>query len=315
MIYVKIFLICSLFFHKFLLLAQKDVYLFAYFTGRGEDGLHLAYSYDGLKWIAINNNKSILKPQIGEEKLMRDPCIIKGGDGKFHLVWTTGWWNRYIGYANSEDLIKWSDQKLLEVMKHEPDAKNCWAPELYYDTKKKQYLIFWSTTIPGRHKEVPTSESEKGLNHRIYYTITKNFEDFSKPDLFFNPDFSVIDATILKYKGIYYMFVKNENSNPPEKNIRYTTSKNLYGPYNILVSNPITGNYWAEGPTAIKINGYIYVYFDKYREKKYGVVRTKDFKNWEDISNLLEMPLGIRHGSILKIDKNVLQKLLEHFNN
>ena len=34
--------------------AQTDVYLFAYFTQNGQDGLHFAYSYDGLKWDSLN---------------------------------------------------------------------------------------------------------------------------------------------------------------------------------------------------------------------------------------------------------------------
>ena len=51
----------------------KDVFLFSYFINNGEDGLHLAYSYDGLYFIALNKNKSFLKPMVGEDKLMRDP--------------------------------------------------------------------------------------------------------------------------------------------------------------------------------------------------------------------------------------------------
>jgi|GEM_PF-5772697 len=31
-------------------LCAKNIYIFSYFVGNGEDGLHLAYSYDGLKW-------------------------------------------------------------------------------------------------------------------------------------------------------------------------------------------------------------------------------------------------------------------------
>ena len=32
----------------FYVFAQKDVYLFAYFVQNGQDGLHFAYSYDGV---------------------------------------------------------------------------------------------------------------------------------------------------------------------------------------------------------------------------------------------------------------------------
>ena len=36
-------------------LDAKDVYMFSYFVGNGEDGLHLAYSYDGLKWEDVSD--------------------------------------------------------------------------------------------------------------------------------------------------------------------------------------------------------------------------------------------------------------------
>ena len=79
---------------------QTPEYLFAYFTGNGEDGLHFARSTDGLKWTEIAGGRSFLKPAVGSS-LMRDPSIARGPDGTFHLVWTTGWWDRGIGIAHS----------------------------------------------------------------------------------------------------------------------------------------------------------------------------------------------------------------------
>ena len=66
-------------------------FLFSYFTGNGEDGLHLAWSRDGYHWERLNGGKSFLRPEVGESKLMRDPCLLRGPDGTFHLVWTTSW--------------------------------------------------------------------------------------------------------------------------------------------------------------------------------------------------------------------------------
>jgi hypothetical protein len=44
--------------------------------------------------------------------------------------------------------------------------------------------------------------------------------------MFFDPEFSVIDAAIVKDKNKeLIMVVKNENSNPPEKNLRITKTK------------------------------------------------------------------------------------------
>jgi len=127
--------------------------------------------------------------------------------------------------------------------------------------------------------------------------------------MFFNPSFSVIDATILPRANTYYMFLKNENPNPAEKNIRLTQSASAAGPYPIEVSAPITGKYWAEGPTALVVGDYVYVYFDKYMEHKYGAVRSKNMKDWEDVSDKITFPDGVRHGTALKVSNEIFKKL------
>lgn len=303
--FVLFLLLCLVHFGQ----AQDKVFLFSYFVDNGQDGLHFASSTDGITWKAIKGGNSFLTPNVGKDKLMRDPCVIQGADGEFKMVWTSGWNDRIIGYASSKDLIHWSEQKAIPVMEHEPTAKNAWAPEVFYDDKTKNYLIFWATTIPGRHSDVAESEREKGLNHRIYYTKTPDFKTFSETKMFFNPTFSAIDATILKDGKWYYMFVKNENPKPAEKNIRVTRSKKAEGPFPIEVSAPITGNYWAEGPTSIKIGEYTYVYFDKYIDHKYGAVRSKDYKTWEDVSDQVSFPKGLRHGTVLEVSKSVFERL------
>lgn len=293
-------------------LLADNVYLFSYFKGNGEDGLHLAYSHDGLKWQALKNDKSFLTPNIGKDKLMRDPSICQDPDGTYHMVWTSGWWDRIIGYASSKDLVNWSEQKAIPVMEHEPEAKNSWAPELFYDDATRTYYILWATTIPGRHSEVATSKSENGLNHRIYYVTTKDFNTFSDTKIFFNPDFCAIDAAIMKQAdGQYMIAVKNENSAPAEKNIRITRTTSLNSGFPTRVSDPITGDYWAEGPSPLQIDDYTYIYFDKYTQHKYGAVRSKDGQNWEDVSEMIEFPQGTRHGTAFTVPEHVLQLLLK----
>nr|WP_300935462.1 glycoside hydrolase family 43 protein [uncultured Muribaculum sp.] len=293
-------------------LLADNVYLFSYFKGNGEDGLHLAYSHDGLKWQALKNDKSFLTPNIGKDKLMRDPSICQDPDGTYHMVWTSGWWDRIIGYASSKDLVNWSEQKAIPVMEHEPEAKNSWAPELFYDDATRTYYILWATTIPGRHSEVATSKSENGLNHRIYYVTTKDFNTFSDTKIFFNPDFCAIDAAIMKQAdGQYMIAVKNENSAPAEKNIRITRTTSLNSGFPTRVSDPITGDYWAEGPSPLQIDDYTYIYFDKYTQHKYGAVRSKDGQNWEDVSEIIEFPQGTRHGTAFTVPEHVLQLLLK----
>ena len=47
--------------------ASGSALLFSYFIGNGEDGLHLAWSEDGLEWTALNGGRSCLTPTVGEE--------------------------------------------------------------------------------------------------------------------------------------------------------------------------------------------------------------------------------------------------------
>ena len=77
------------------------------------------------------------------------------------------------------------------------------------------------------------------------------------------------------------------------------------------VSAPITGDYWAEGPAPLKVGDYLYVYFDKYRDGRYGAVRSKDGITWEDVSEQVFFPTGIRHGTAFTVNKRVLEALMK----
>jgi hypothetical protein len=285
-----------------------SAYIFTSFRGNGEDGLHLAYSHEGLTFTPIKGDQSFLEPTVGG-KLMRDPCIIKGPDHVFHMVWTTSWEDKGIGIAHTQDLIHWSKQTFVPVMEHEPKAKNCWAPEITWDTEGQQYVIYWATTIPDRFAETAKA-ADKGWNHRMYYTTTKDFRSFSATRLFYNPGFNVIDSTIISTKDHYLMITKDETRHPPAKNLHLASSNKVTGPWKKLGEPFSPEGVWVEGATTLKIDDYWYVYFDCYAIHRYGAMRTKDFKNWEDVSEKLKVPKGMRHGTVLEVSKGILDKLL-----
>lgn len=278
----------------------SDYFLFTSFRGNGEDGLHLALGTDGLHWSALNGDRSYLKPAVGKGQLMRDPCLAQGPDGTFHLVWTTGWTDQTIGYASSTNLVDWSEQRAFPVVSHEPAARNAWAPELFFDEQKREWLIFWATTIPGRFPETDQT-GNNGLNHRIYFTSTKDFASLSPTELLFDPGFNVIDATIIKSGSKFVMIFKDERQNPVKKNLRTAVADRARGPYR-QVSEPFTPD-WVEGPSALRIGSEWLVYFDRYREHQYGAVKTRDFRSWTDISTQVSFPKDHRHGSVLRISK------------
>jgi hypothetical protein len=289
---------------------QKKIYLFSYFIGNGEDGLHLAYSIDGYRWENINDGESLLTPLVGENKLMRDPCITQGPDGTFHMVWTTSWTGKTIGYASSSDLIQWSEQVAIPVMAQGDSVKNCWAPEINYNKEDDSFIIYWSSTVSGKFPETANS-TKGGQNHRVYFTTTRDFVKFTETELFYDPGFNVIDASINEDDGRFVMFIKNETELPKaEKNISVVFADKITGPYGIPEMS-ITGDYWAEGPTSIKIDGTWFVYFDKYRKHEFGLVTSTDLVSWREESEKLDMPVGIRHGTVLKITPKVLSNLLK----
>ena len=241
---------------------------------------------------------------------MRDPYIHQGPDGRFHMVWTTGWRGRGIGYAWSDDLLHWSEQRELPVMGGEPSAQNCWAPEILYDRERGVHLLYWSSTIPGRF---PETEDPGHWNHRIYCAETADFRTLGDTELLVDPGFNAIDADILERDGRWLLFLKNETEPPLplEKNIRFLVAAGPRGPYG-PASAPITGDYWAEGPCAVAMGDGVTVFFDKHRERRYGAVRSTDLRTWEDISDRLIIPPPARHGHVFAVAEPVLAALLRH---
>lgn len=298
--------------------AQEKAYIFSYFdTKKQAAGLCLAYSYDGFKWTPLNDNKAFLAPTVGKDKLMRDPSICQGPDGTFHMVWTSSWHDRIIGYASSKDLVHWSEQKAIPVMMHEAEAQNSWAPELYYDQKTKKFWIFWASTVPGA-KKVKTEGclSENGSNHRIYACTTKDFKTFSKTKLWYNPDFNAIDAAVVKdpVTGKLIMAVKNENLYPEEKNIRIAYGKKMKKGFSKKVSAPIHPKVRCEGPSPLFVGNDLVVFYDMYGRHKYGASISHDHgKTWEDCTDRIVMPAGMSHGTAFQVDASVVEVLKKAF--
>lgn len=284
---------------------KNEAYLFTSFREPATNGLHLAYSVDGYHWNGLEG--SFLKPEIGASKIMRDPSITKGADGTYHMVWTTDWkGGNGFGYANSKDLIHWSEQQYIPVMKNEPEVINVWAPEIFYDDVKNEYIVIWASTIPFRFAK--GVEEEKN-NHRMYYVTTKDFKTFSDTKLYYEPGFSVIDCVIVKKGKDDYVLVLKDNTRPM-RNIKVAFGKTPLGPFT-KSSEPLT-EYLSEGPTVVKVGKKWLLYYDNYGSKNYKALSTSDFVNFEDVSSQIQLPEGHKHGTITTISKKTLKKLIEN---
>ncbi|NTE04418.1 glycoside hydrolase family 43 protein [Agrobacterium tumefaciens] len=281
---------------------SKQAYLFTSFHEPATAGLRLLYSYDAYHWTDLN--KTFLKPAIGTQKVMRDPSIVQGSDGTFHLVWTCSWkGDKGFGYASSKDLISWTEQKFLPLMESEPETVNVWAPEIFYDDDKKEYIVIWASTIPFRFAKGIEDEDN---NHRMYAITTKDFVNFSKPKLFFDPGFSVIDAVIVKRAVKDYVLVLKDNTRP-NRNLKVAFGNDALGPYEHVSETFSTK--LTEGPTVVKVKNDWLIYFDAYGEKIYSAYKTADFKSFKEVTSQVSIPEGHKHGTIIKVKRKVIEGL------
>jgi hypothetical protein len=280
---------------------NDTLYAFTFFRDNGQDGVYLAISDDGLKWREVNASKPIMTPQVGG-KLTRDPSIVLGGDGKYHMVWTTSWTGDGFGIAHSTDLLTWSEQTYVAINQGDDKAKNTWAPEIFYDAAMAQYLVIWATTREGDFPETAT-QGDGGYNHRMYASVTKDFVNWSPKFLFFNGGFNVIDAFLFKKDDRYGLIVKDETLKPTaakDLHVVWSTG-NALGPWD-QVQSPFTDRKiaWAEGPAALQVEKRWLIYFDQYEKGRYAAVETADFKTFQEVA--VELPKGARHGTMVKVD-------------
>ena len=282
----------------------KDIFVSTSFHEPATEGLRFIYSQDGLRWDSIEG--VFLRPEVGQQKVMRDPSIVRGPDGTFHLVWTSSWrGDRGFGYSSSKDLIHWNRQQFIPTGM-DTTTVNTWAPEIFYDELKRQFIIVWASCVPGRF---PDYQEDSKNNHRLYFMTTRDFQKFSKAQLFYDPGFSVIDATLVKRGLKDYILVLKDNSRPM-RNIKVAFGPSPYGPWS-EASEPFTESF-TEGPSTARIGDWWYIYYDSYRHKIYGAHRTKDFKTFQDQTGAVSFPVGHKHGTVFMAPEELVDGLIKY---
>ncbi|MGO4270657.1 glycoside hydrolase family 43 protein [Paenibacillus sp. TAF58] len=282
------------------------MYMFSFFKEK-EEKLFLAASKDGRQWDELNGGKPLFESSIGTKQI-RDPFLLEDEEGVFHLIWTDGWRSMNIGYARSNDLINWHEEKLIPVMAHLPAAQNTWAPEIFYDTAAGKYRIIWSSTV-----------GEGPRNHRIWSVMTSDFDSFSEATLFFDPGYNVIDASVTDLGDHYFMLYKDERG-INEKGTSFKAIRSCLmdkedsdTPSISSISELLTPEL-TEGPTmyAMEEEGrreWILL-VDGFQEQSYSAYRSFDLKKWEDVSESVQLPSGARHGAVLKLKTKQMPSLL-----
>ncbi|MDQ0877808.1 hypothetical protein QFZ77_006467 [Paenibacillus sp. V4I3] len=302
-------------------------YLFVYFTddegqGGGEE-IYFALSQgnDPLHWQELNGGKPVLVSQLGE-KGVRDPFIIRSPHGdKFFLLGTDlkahgggGDWSRAVNEGSrsiliweSQDLIHWSEQRMAQVAP--PDAGCVWAPEAFYDADSEQYFVYWASMLGDKE-----AERDKGRYHRMLVARTKDFVNFSEPEVYIDYGVSVIDTTMIQEGGRIFRFSKKEGLT----SVFQETGNSFFDP-NFTPIRENIGQEWmkrGEGPIVFKSNeeDKWYLFIDEYGFRGYLPLVTTDLNSgvWTMPAEF-SLPTKPRHGSVMPLTCSDYKRLLTHY--
>lgn len=277
------------------------MFLMSYFT-TADEALHLAVSDDGYEFAPVNDGRPVLLGSVGTRSL-RDPFIGIGPDGAYHLLATDGWTSPYIVHAHSVDLCTWSAQELLPVMVDVEGAHNAWAPEFFYDPRGQRYHLIWSSTVDLQIAKEQRDWQNVGQNHRIWHCTTTDFASFSTAAVFFDPGYSVIDATVLWHEGRFTMAFKDERGSndtaTAHKNILLSTFEDPGAVFAAPIGPVSPGA--VEGPTLFRRGENWVLFYDHYLEGRYGAVTSVDGEHWQTTD--FAVPAGARHASVIELAK------------
>lgn len=286
-------------------------HIFAYFKGPwptgGHSGVYMSYSSDGLNFEPMNDDNPVFVPpegwgpgtdtDVNDEDQTRDPSVVYGPDGYFHMVWTSGIYTRSIGYARSADLKTWTDEQLIDIWSPRTVVNTTWAPELFYDAANSQYQIIFASDLDGG-------------DHKLYSITTTDFNTFSAADPdnpYFYNGATIIDAMIAEdtANNQFLMAIKDEQNG--QKNLRLATAPTAQGPWttdNPIIVGPGSGieENATEGPSLLKIDDTWRLYYDAYGAGYFGVASTTDSDptnaaSWVNDTDASTLPIG-HHGTV-----------------
>ncbi|MDE7443279.1 MAG: family 43 glycosylhydrolase, partial [Muribaculaceae bacterium] len=293
---------------------EESAYLFVYFAGNDstEESVHFAVSTGSPNFYALNNTNPVLdSKQISSSGGIRDPHITRGPDGKtFYMTATdmvsaNGWANRAMVLLKSTDLINWTST-VIDIPTRFPgndDLISVRAPQSMYHSEAGKMMIYWSM----RHKHIGTDI--------IYYAYANDdFTDLeTEPKPLFIPSdsLSCLGPEIVKKDDTYHLFYKTEEHG---NGIRMATTKDLTsGKWIEDPDDKQLTDRDVEGPCVFKILGedrYILMY-DLYWAGRYQFTQSYDLHKFEPIPEEVTMDFAPRHGTIIPITSNELNRLFE----
>lgn len=306
-------------------------YLFVHFReteGIEGEQIYFAVSKDGFHWEAVNGGNIAVQADKGDLGV-RDIVIARTLDNKFVMMatdlalrrneatkyggtikgaFTRG--SKALAMWKSDDLVNWSEEILVDLS--DGHLGCLWAPGIFWDENSGQYLVHWAST----EKE----ENYAGLS--IYCATTRDFEHFSKTQLFYKKeDGETLDSCVYYEDGVYHFFVKSSDY---PKAVIHLTSRELMGPYVRDYAfdarmDKIYDKRAYEAPTVFRAyDGELYLMMDYYgcekREDQGYVpfaIKSLEEPQLNMVKEKFHFPYGFKHGVPLEITDEEYERILK----
>lgn len=234
-----------------------------------------------------NNGQAVLTNDADTGGL-RDMFVLRSHEGdKYYLIATDlkvssmGWsqnqvnGSRKVEVYESTDMMNWTRTNgdgNGGITINTPNAGMTWAPEAYWDDDLNAYVVFFSSrmfTDDTRTTPVKNDKTGNSSYAQVRYAITRDFVNFTEPQMWQDTGYSRIDSTVRKIGGYYYRFTKNEQGGAAGDYI--TTGKSIFLERSKVLTAPTTeaspgqdpNTGWQlleqallpfEGPETIKLN-------------------------------------------------------------
>jgi hypothetical protein len=310
-------------------------YLFAHF--RAEQGgdlekIHFSVSREDspLRWDPLWGGNPVLESHIGTTGV-RDPAIVRGNDGVFHILATdlrttgegTAVWDESLRHGSrsliaweSTDLVSWTEARSIEIAP--AIAGMAWAPEVTVDPQTGDYIVFWSSRLYEKDDDDHARDSYS----RIMYSRTRDFYSFTPAEVMIDTGGrDVIDTALIHEHGHIYRFTKDE-ARTSGWGIYLERGTSLFGDDFELVTTNIAGERFpggVEAPIIIRARNEQrwFLFLDQYQQQPQGYFAMEcadlDSGEWDYVAaHEVSIPPSTKHGTILPLFRREWERLRAH---
>ena len=296
--------------------------------GHGERVYFSLSDGDPTRWARLNDGDPVLESLLGTTGV-RDPFLVEGDDEYFIIATDLrvyggdrqGWdvWKRHGSRSlivwRSTDLTQWSEPWMLEVVG--PEAGMAWAPEAVYDAQRREFFVFWASTLFGEDDPDHAGDTYS----RILGAWTPDFRSIRDPRVLIDYGRDVIDTTMQIHDGQVHRISKEDSGLADSRRVFHEVGSALEADDFTLVEARIADEAHSqiEGPLLFLDQGHgtWYLFVDQFAHRPQGYIAltTRDLHDgWTLLpADQFHMPPNTKHGSVLAVTRSQADRLRAAF--